>query len=58
MSAQLHEDPRQQEWMLKRIPMRRAGDPAELGALVVELVGEEMGFMTGQVVGLDGGETL
>jgi NAD(P)-dependent dehydrogenase (short-subunit alcohol dehydrogenase family) len=58
MSAQLHEDPRQREWMLKRIPMRRTGDPAELGALVVDLVGEDRGFMTGQVIGLDGGETL
>jgi NAD(P)-dependent dehydrogenase (short-subunit alcohol dehydrogenase family) len=58
MSAQLHEDPRQREWMLKRIPMRRAGDPAELGALVVDLAADDLGFLTGQVIGLDGGETL
>jgi len=58
MSAQLHEDPRQREWMLKRIPVRRAGDPDELGALVVDLAGDELGFLTGQIIGLDGGETL
>lgn len=58
LSAQLHEDPRQHEWMLKRIPMRRAGDPAELGALVVDMASDELGFLTGQIVGLDGGETL
>jgi NAD(P)-dependent dehydrogenase (short-subunit alcohol dehydrogenase family) len=58
MSAQLHEDPRQREWMLKRIPMRRPGDPEELGTLVVDLAGDGLGFLTGQVVGLDGGETL
>lgn len=58
MSAELHEDPRQRDWMLKRIPMRRPGDPAELGALVVDLVCDDAGFLTGQVIGLDGGETL
>lgn len=58
MSAQLHEDPRQREWMLKRIPMRRPGDPDELGTLVVDLSDDRLGFLTGQVIGLDGGETL
>jgi NAD(P)-dependent dehydrogenase (short-subunit alcohol dehydrogenase family) len=58
LSAQLHEDPRQREWMLKRIPMRRPGEPTELGALVVDLAADDLGFLTGQVIGLDGGETL
>jgi NAD(P)-dependent dehydrogenase (short-subunit alcohol dehydrogenase family) len=38
--------------------MRRANDPEELGALVVMLAGDQLPFLTGQVIALDGGETL
>ncbi len=58
MSAQLHETEWGRAWLQKRIPMRRAGDLAEIGALAVVLAGDEMAFLTGQVIALDGGETL
>ena len=38
--------------------MRRVGDLAEIGRLAVVLAGDEMPFLTGQVIALDGGETL
>ena len=58
MSAQLHETDWGQAWLQKRIPMRHAGELAEIGALAVLLAGDQVPFMTGQVIGLDGGETL
>jgi len=57
-SAPMHEDPRSREQMLKRIPMRRTGDTRELGALAVYLASEAAGFVTGQVIVVDGGESL
>jgi NAD(P)-dependent dehydrogenase (short-subunit alcohol dehydrogenase family) len=58
MSAQLHETDWGRAWLQKRIPMRRAGDLAEIGALAAVLAGDQMPFLTGQVIALDGGETL
>jgi NAD(P)-dependent dehydrogenase (short-subunit alcohol dehydrogenase family) len=58
MSAQLHETESGRAWLKKRIPMRRVGDLAEIGQLAVVLAGDEMPFLTGQVIALDGGETL
>jgi NAD(P)-dependent dehydrogenase (short-subunit alcohol dehydrogenase family) len=58
MSAQLHETDWGRAWLQKRIPMRRAGDLTEIGALAVALAGDQMPFLTGQVIALDGGETL
>jgi NAD(P)-dependent dehydrogenase (short-subunit alcohol dehydrogenase family) len=58
MSAPLHETEAGTAWLAKRIPMRRTGDPEELGRLVVMLAGDQLRFLTGQVIALDGGETL
>ena len=57
-SAPLHEDPKSLEQMLKRIPMRRTGDPREIGALAVYLASDAAAFVTGQVIVVDGGESL
>lgn len=58
MSAQQFEDERLHAWMLKRIPMRRTGDPAEFASLVCYLTSDAAGFLTGEVITIDGGETL
>lgn len=39
----------------ERLPMRRLGDPAEVGALCAYLCSRPAGFITGQTVGIDGG---
>lgn len=57
-SAPMHEDPKSLEQMLKRIPMRRTGDVRELGALAVYLASDDAAFLTGQVIVVDGGESL
>ena len=43
--------------MLKQIPLRRFGDPAELGSTFVYLASEASAFMTGSVLVIDGGQS-
>jgi len=58
MSKALHDSPEGQAWLRERIPMRRAGDVRELGALAAYLSSDLASFMTGQIIYVDGGETL
>ena len=37
------------------VPMKRAGRVEEVAALVAFLVSEESGYITGQVIGINGG---
>jgi 3-oxoacyl-[acyl-carrier protein] reductase len=43
------------ETILKLIPMRRLGKPDEVAALAAFLAGDEAGYVTGQVIGINGG---
>jgi NAD(P)-dependent dehydrogenase (short-subunit alcohol dehydrogenase family) len=58
MTRGLHDSAEGQAWLRQRIPMRRAGDTAELGALAVHLAGDLASYITGQTIYVDGGETL
>jgi 3-oxoacyl-[acyl-carrier protein] reductase len=40
---------------VKSIPLKRAGRPEEVGALAAFLASEEAAYITGQVIGIDGG---
>ena len=44
--------------MVKRIPQRRLGDPAELGGAFLLLASDASAYMTGSVVTVDGGLSL
>lgn len=41
--------------ILKAIPMRRLGQPVEVAKLVAFLAGEDAAYITGQVIGINGG---
>src|SRR5438132_103852 len=43
------------EEMLKAIPMRRVGTPDEVAAVVAFLMSDEAGYITRQVIGVNGG---
>ncbi|RTZ44443.1 SDR family oxidoreductase [Candidimonas sp. SYP-B2681] len=43
---------------LASIPMGRLGQPGDVAAAVTFLLGDEAGFITGQVLGVDGGGSL
>lgn len=50
------DDPATRERILKRIPMRRVGEPSELAPLVVYLSSDASAYMTGEVIAIDGGQ--
>jgi NAD(P)-dependent dehydrogenase (short-subunit alcohol dehydrogenase family) len=50
-------DERTRALILSKIPVRRLGEPEEMGALAVYLASPVSEFMTGQTVYLDGGQT-
>jgi NAD(P)-dependent dehydrogenase (short-subunit alcohol dehydrogenase family) len=50
--------PRGRALVEQDIPLRRLGNPAELGPTIVYLASEASAFMTGSVILIDGGQTL
>jgi NAD(P)-dependent dehydrogenase (short-subunit alcohol dehydrogenase family) len=50
------DDHEQLRTYLRRVPMRRAGTPAEQAAAVLFLASDDASFITGQTLVVDGGE--
>ncbi len=45
-------------WLSKRVPMGRAGKPEEVARIVASLFREDVGFLTGETIYLDGGQGM
>jgi NAD(P)-dependent dehydrogenase (short-subunit alcohol dehydrogenase family) len=45
-------------WLEKRVPVGRAGDPAEIARLVVTLFATDVGFLTGETIYADGAQSI
>jgi 2-deoxy-D-gluconate 3-dehydrogenase len=56
MNAELRSDSEQLARTVRQIPVRRMGQPAELGPLAVYLASAASDFMTGETIVLDGGQ--
>ncbi|MBI5304540.1 MAG: SDR family oxidoreductase [Chloroflexi bacterium] len=56
MNSAVLDDPDIGPKILKRIPLRRAGDPNEIGGLAVYLASDAASFVTGEVFFISGGE--
>lgn len=56
-AAALVEDPRMQKW-IARLPVPRAGQPADMVAGVLYLVSDNAAYTTGTTLVMDGGATL
>jgi NAD(P)-dependent dehydrogenase (short-subunit alcohol dehydrogenase family) len=54
----LFPDPKMAQKLIDRIPLKRTGEHHELANLAVYLVSEGSGYITGEVVTIDGGEWL
>lgn len=55
LTQALWQDPSFDEWLRKRTPAGRWGQPQDLSAAVVFLASDEAGFITGQTLIVDGG---
>jgi NAD(P)-dependent dehydrogenase (short-subunit alcohol dehydrogenase family) len=51
-------DPKFEKMLLNRIPLKRPGEHIELANLAAFLVSDFSGYITGEVVTIDGGETV
>ncbi len=58
MNREVRGDGKGRAWLEKRIPMGRAGTPEEVATLVGSLIAEDMPFLTGETIYLDGGQGI
>jgi NAD(P)-dependent dehydrogenase (short-subunit alcohol dehydrogenase family) len=55
LTEELFADPRRSAWVHSRIPMGRLGVGADLAGAVVYLLSDAAGYVTGQLINVDGG---
>jgi 2-deoxy-D-gluconate 3-dehydrogenase len=55
LTADLLDQPAQRERILGRIPMRRLGQPHDIGPAVVFLLSQASNYVTGEILQVDGG---
>jgi NAD(P)-dependent dehydrogenase (short-subunit alcohol dehydrogenase family) len=55
MPAEVLADPRAADQLLRKVPLHRVGDPAEVAPAVVFLASAASSYMTGAVMTIDGG---
>jgi NAD(P)-dependent dehydrogenase (short-subunit alcohol dehydrogenase family) len=58
MAAALSEIPESREEYLSLMPISRIGEPEDVGRLAAFLLSDEAAWITGQLIGVDGGHTL
>ncbi|OPH47810.1 3-oxoacyl-ACP reductase [Paenibacillus ferrarius] len=58
MTEQIQTSPEYIETMLPAIPLKRFGTPEEMGHAAAFLASKEAGFITGQAIIIDGGQSL
>jgi 2-deoxy-D-gluconate 3-dehydrogenase len=58
MNAEVREDPDVLAKVVRAIPARRMGDPAEIQPWLLLLAGPASDFMTGEVIVIDGGQSV
>lgn len=58
MNREALAEPRFREWLEGRIPLRRPGRPEEVARLVAALFTEDLPFLTGETIYLDGGQSI
>ena len=57
LTQALWQDKTFDDWLRTRVPQKRWGTPEDIAAAVVFLAARESGFVTGQVLAVDGGTT-
>ena len=57
LTSALHNDQQFNQWLLGRTPIGRWAEPEDMSGAVVYLASAESGFMTGQILVIDGGLT-
>jgi NAD(P)-dependent dehydrogenase (short-subunit alcohol dehydrogenase family) len=58
LNAHVLADPPAREKLERRIPAGRVGEPAEIGRLVASLIVEDISFLTGETIYVDGGQAI
>lgn len=58
MTAKIWADEAKRDWFANSVPLRRWGEIDDIVGLSVFLASDESSFMTGDLIKVDGGETL